>query len=115
MTARRNPSTAPINAPEIEVLLNGWTAPPVIRKPQYAIATVQRITRRRFMGGSPLDGQILPQLALARLKIFEVYKKMTIPASVGKKHLREGRTSTLESIRSAPRGLSGMRILAYSV
>jgi hypothetical protein len=50
MMARRNPSTAPINAPEIEVLLNDWTALPVIRKPQYAIATVQRITRRRFMG-----------------------------------------------------------------
>jgi hypothetical protein len=50
MTARRNPSTAPVNAPEIEVLLKDWAALPVIRKPQYAIATVQRITRRGFMG-----------------------------------------------------------------
>jgi hypothetical protein len=65
MTARRNPSKAPINAPEIEVLLNDWTALPVIRKPQYAIATVQRITRRGFIGSLPLDVPILPQIALA--------------------------------------------------
>jgi hypothetical protein len=28
----------------------------------------------RVHGGSPPDGQILPQWALARLKIFELYK-----------------------------------------
>jgi len=48
--ARRSPSTAPINASKIVLLSNERAPLPAIRKPQYAIAIVQRIMRRLFMG-----------------------------------------------------------------
>jgi hypothetical protein len=49
--ARRNPSTAPIKAPDSEAFFNDWTPLPANTKlPPYAIAAVQKITRTRFMG-----------------------------------------------------------------
>jgi hypothetical protein len=64
--ARRNPSKAPINASEIVLLSNDRAPLLAIKKPQYAIATVQRIMRRLFMGAHLSISKILPHFALER-------------------------------------------------
>src|ERR1700687_3669533 len=59
MIARKKPVKAPRNASVIERLLKVRSPWPVRRNPVYAIATVQRITRKGCME-APLDEQILP-------------------------------------------------------
>ena len=58
-TKSRSPSTAPINAAEIALLSNDRLPRPAIRKPQYAIATVQRIMRRLLIGPTSTCTEIL--------------------------------------------------------
>lgn len=48
--ASRNPSNAPISASKIVFLSNDRAPLPAIRKPQYAIAKVQRMMRGMIIG-----------------------------------------------------------------
>lgn len=61
-TKSRSPSTAPINAAETALLSNDRLPRPAIRKPQYAIATVQRIRRRLLIGPTSTCTEILTNL-----------------------------------------------------
>ena len=58
MTARRNPPTAPMTAPEIVAVFRDWVPLPIHKKPTYAKQRVQRMIRM-YMGALLLEFPIL--------------------------------------------------------